>query len=101
MFSVIGEELGFVGCMIVLVLFLLFVFECLHIANRAADLSGKLLCTGMAALVGFQTFTNIAVVTGIFPNTGLTLPFISYGGTSTLFLLTEIGIVLNVSKSCR
>ena len=101
MFSVIGEELGFVGCMIVLVLFLLFVFECLHIANRAADLSGKLLCTGMAALVGFQTFTNIAVVTGIFPNTGLTLPFISYGVSSLVSFYIGTGIILNVGLQQR
>ncbi len=100
-FSVIGEELGFVGCMIVLVLFLLFVFECLHIANRAADLSGKLLCTGMAALVGFQTFTNIAVVTGIFPNTGLTLPFISYGVSSLVSFYIGTGIILNVGLQQR
>ncbi len=100
-FSVIGEELGFVGCMIVLALFLLFVFECFHIANRAADLSGKLLCTGMAALVGFQAFTNIAVVTGIFPNTGLPLPFISYGVSSLVSFYIGTGIILNVGLQQR
>lgn len=100
-FSVIGEELGFVGCIIVLVLFALFVFECLRIANRAADLSGKLIGTGMAALVGFQAFTNIAVVTGLFPNTGLTLPFISYGVSSLVSLYIGIGIMLNVGLQQR
>ena len=61
-FAVIGEEMGFVGCMLVLVLYLLFVFECLRMAGRTRDLTGKLLCTGIAALVGFQAFTNIASV---------------------------------------
>lgn len=95
-FSVIGEEMGFVGCMIVLALFLLFVFECLRMAARARDMSGKLLCTGMTALVGFQAFTNIAVATGVFPNTGLPLPFISYGVSSLVSLYIGIGIILNV-----
>lgn len=96
-FSVIGEELGFFGCMIVLLLFLIFVFECLRTAAKARDLSGRLLCTGMAALVGFQTFTNIAVATGVFPNTGLPLPFISYGVSSLISLYIGVGILLNVS----
>ena len=95
-FSVIGEELGFVGGMIVLGLFLIFIFECLRMAGRAGDLSGKLLCTGMAALVGFQAFTNIAVATGVFPNTGLPLPFISYGVSSLVSLYIGTGIILNV-----
>lgn len=95
-FSVIGEELGFLGCMIVLILFLLLVYECLRTAARARDMAGKLLCTGVAALIGFQTFANIAVATGIFPNTGLPLPFISYGVSSLVSLYIGIGIVLNV-----
>lgn len=95
-FSVIGEELGFVGCMLVLLLFILFVFECLRMAARARDTAGKLLCTGMAALVGFQAFTNIAVATGVFPNTGLPLPFISYGVSSLVSLYIGIGMILNV-----
>lgn len=95
-FSVIGEELGFVGCMIVLALFLLFIFECFHMAGKARDMAGKLICTGMAALVGFQAFTNIAVATGIFPNTGLPLPFISYGVSSLVSLYIGVGLCLNV-----
>jgi len=95
-FSVIGEELGFVGCMIVLILFLLFIYECLRMAGKAGDLSGRLLCTGMAALVGFQAFTNIAVATGIFPNTRPPLPFVSYGVSSLVSLYIGIGIILNV-----
>ncbi len=95
-FSVIGEEMGFVGSMIVLVLLLLFVFECFRMAAKARDMAGKLLCTGVGTLVGFQAFTNIAVATGIFPNTGLPLPFISYGVSSLVSLYIGIGIVLNV-----
>ena len=95
-FSVIGEELGFVGCMAVLVLYLIFIFECFRMAGKARDMSGKLLCTGLAALVGFQAFTNIAVATGIFPNTGLPLPFVSYGVSSLISLYIGVGIALNV-----
>lgn len=95
-FSVIGEELGYVGCMVVLLLYLLLVYECLRMAGRAKDMTGKLICTGMAALVGFQSFTNIAVATGVFPNTGLPLPFISYGVSSLVSLYIGIGLVLNV-----
>ena len=95
-FSVIGEELGFVGCMIVLALYLLFVFQCFRVASKARDMAGKLVCTGMAALVGFQAFTNIAVATGVFPNTGLPLPFISYGVSSLVSLYIGVGLCLNV-----
>ena len=95
-FSVIGEELGFVGCMAVLALYLIFIFECFRMAGKARDLAGKLLCVGLAALVGFQAFTNIAVATGVFPNTGLPLPFISYGVSSLVSLYIGVGIVLNV-----
>lgn len=95
-FSVIGEELGFVGCMAVLALYLIFIFECFRMAGKARDMAGKLLCTGLAALVGFQAFTNIAVATGVFPNTGLPLPFISYGVSSLVSLYIGVGIVLNV-----
>ena len=95
-FSVIGEELGFVGCMAVLILYLIFVFECFRMAGKARDMSGRLLCTGLAALVGFQAFTNIAVATGVFPNTGLPLPFVSYGVSSLISLYIGVGIALNV-----
>ncbi|MCI8949470.1 MAG: rod shape-determining protein RodA [Lachnospiraceae bacterium] len=95
-FAVIGEELGFVGSMVVLGLFLLIIYECLLMARRAKDAGGKLLCTGMAALIGFQSFSNIAVATKLFPNTGLPLPFISYGVSSLLSIYLGIGIILNV-----
>ena len=82
--------------MAVLLLYLWFIYECLRMAGKARDLSGKLICTGMAALVGFQAFTNIAVATGVFPNTGLPLPFVSYGVSSLVSLYIGVGIVLNV-----
>lgn len=100
-FAIIGEELGFVGCMVVIGLFLVIIYECLIMASRARDLSGKLVCSGMAALLAFQTFSNIAVATGIFPNTGLTLPFISYGVSSLLSIFIGMGITLNIGLQRR
>ncbi len=100
-FSIIGEEMGFVGCMLVLAAFLLLLLECIRIANRSRDLSGKLICIGVAALIGFQAFTNVAVVTGLFPNTGLTLPFISYGVSSLISSYIGVGMILNVSLQQR
>lgn len=95
-FTIIGEELGFVGCIIVILLILMIVFECLMIAKNAKDLGGRLICCGMAALIGFQSFVNIGVTTGLLPNTGLTLPFVSYGLTSLLSMFIGLGVVLNV-----
>ena len=94
-FAVIGEELGFIGCIVVLLLYAVVVYECLYLAGKAADLEGKVSCTGMGVLIAFQGFANIAVATGIFPNTGLTLPFISYGVSSLLSFYCGIGLVLN------
>ena len=95
-FAVIGEELGFIGCVVVIALFLLIIYECLMMAARARDLSGRLICVGMATLIAFQAFANIAVATGIFPNTGLPLPFISFGSSSLISIFMGIGLVLNV-----
>ena len=95
-FAVIGEELGFIGCMVVIGLFAVLVFECLWTGHRAKDLPGKLIGCGVAALLSFQTFTNIAVATGIFPNTGLPLPFISYGVSSLVSMYIGLGVLLNV-----
>lgn len=95
-FAVAGEELGFVGGAAILVLLLLIVIECIWIGRRAKDLSGRLICGGVAAWIGFQTFVNICVVTGLMPNTGLPLPFVSYGLTSLVSLFIGIGLVLNV-----
>lgn len=95
-FAVVGEELGFVGCAAVIILLALIVIECLLIARKAKDLSGKLICCGMAALIGFQSFVNICVATGLMPNTGIPLPFVSYGLTSIISLYIGMGFVLNI-----
>lgn len=100
-FAVVGEELGFVGSVIIVILLLLIVIECILIAKNARDLSGRLICCGVAALIGFQSFVNICVATGLMPNTGLPLPFVSYGLTSLVSLFIGIGLVLNVGLQPR
>ena len=96
-FAIVGEELGFVGAAIVILLLLLIVLECIIIGRKAKDLSGKLICGGVAAYIGFQAFINLCVVTGLMPNTGLTPPFVSYGLTSLVSLYIAIGLVINVA----
>lgn len=100
-FTVVGEELGFIGSAAVVILMLLIALECLWVARRAKDLSGRLICCGMASLIGFQSFVNICVVTGLFPNTGVTLPFVSYGLTSLVTNFAGMGFVLNVGLQPR
>ncbi len=100
-FAVAGEELGFIGSVLIVILLLVIAVECLRMSRRAKDLSGQLICVGMAALVGFQSFVNISVVTGLMPNTGLTLPFVSYGLTSLVTLYIGIGFVLNVGLQAK
>ena len=95
-FAIIGEELGFVGCCIVILLLLLIVIECILIGQKAKDTGGRLICGGVAALIGTQSFINVSVATMIFPNTGISLPFISYGLTSVVCFFIGIGLVLNV-----
>ncbi len=95
-FAVVGEELGFIGTAVVIGLLLLIVLECIMVARRANDMAGRLIGCGMAALVGFQAFVNICVATGLFPNTGVPLPFVSYGLTSLMSLYIGMGFVLNV-----
>ena len=96
-FSIIGEATGFVGSVIVVGLILLIVLQCIRIARRSKDTCGMLLSGGAAGLIGFQSFINIAVATAFIPNTGIPLPFISYGLTSLLTIAILIGIVLNIS----
>lgn len=96
-FAIIGEELGFVGCCLVIALLLLIVIQCILIGKRAQDTAGKIICCGVGSLIGIQSFINIAVATQIFPNTGIPLPFVSYGLTSLVSLYIGIGLVLNVS----
>lgn len=95
-FAVAGEELGFIGTMVIVFLLLFIVIECILIARKAKDLAGRLICCGMAALIGFQSIFNIFVATGLMPNTGIPLPFVSYGLTSLLSLYLGMGFVLNV-----
>ena len=95
-FAVIGEELGFVGCAIVIALLFFTVVECIYIGSRAKDLQGRLICCGMATWIGFQSFVNIGVNTGLLPNTGVPLPFVSYGLSSVIAIYIGMGFVLNV-----
>ncbi len=95
-FSVVGEETGFLGSIILIALYALLVLQCLLLAYRAKNMSGRLIATGMASLIGFQSFINIGVATKLLPNTGLTLPFLSYGLTSLLSCTVGMGIVLNI-----
>ena len=94
--AVAGEELGFAGCILMVALFAFTTATIIHVGRRAPDLAGTLICAGVATHIGFQSFANIGVATGLLPNTGLPLPFISYGSTSLISLLAEIGLVLNV-----
>lgn len=100
-FSIICEELGLFGAMCVILLFLLMIWRLMVIANNASDLYGALIVSGIMAHIAIQVILNIAVVTNTIPNTGITLPFISYGGTSTSFLLAEMGLALSVSRGIR
>ena len=95
-FTVVGEEFGFIGACIVIVLILCIAIECLIAASKAKDLAGKLIATGMATWIGFQGFLNIGVATGVLPNTGIPLPFVSYGLTSLLCIYLGMGFVMNV-----
>ena len=95
-FAIIGEELGFVGGCIIIALLLLIVIQCILVGIRSQDLAGRIICCGVAAQIGFQSFINIGVATGILPNTGIPLPFVSYGLTSLISLYMGIGIVLNI-----
>ena len=97
-FSVICEELGMFGVAIVVLLFAIMLYRLIFIAQNAPDLYGSLMVTGIFAHIAIQVVLNIAVVTNVIPNTGITLPFISYGGTSILFLMSEMGLALSVSR---
>lgn len=100
-FTIICEELGLFGAICVIMLYILLLWRMMVIANNAADLFGSLLVTGIMAHIAIQVILNIAVVTNTIPNTGVTLPFISYGGTSILFLMSEMGLALGVSRGIR
>ncbi|MBO5656697.1 MAG: cell division protein FtsW [Agathobacter sp.] len=100
-FTIICEELGLFGGMCVILLFMLLIWRMMVIANNAQDLFGALIVVGVMSHVAIQVILNIAVVTNTIPNTGVILPFISYGGTSFAFLMAEMGLVLGVSRGIR
>lgn len=98
-FAILAEELGFIGCVVAILLFALFIWRGILIAMKAKDMPGSLLATGITTLVMIQVALNIAVVTNSMPNTGISLPFFSAGGTALIILLAMCGILLNISKS--
>lgn len=100
-FAVLAEELGFFGCIVVIGLFTVFIWRGILIAMKAPDMFGSLLAIGITALVGTQAIINIGVVTSSIPNTGMPLPFFSYGGTSLVILLCAVGILLNISRQTK
>ena len=95
-FTIVGEELGFVGTVSVIVLIALITFECFNTAAHAPDMAGRLICTAIGALIAIQAFVNMGVATRLLPNTGIPLPFVSYGLSSLLSLMMAMGFVLNV-----
>lgn len=99
--TIVCEELGVFGVIVVLVLFGLLLYRLMFIAKNAPDLYGSLVASGIFAHISLQVILNIAVVTNMMPTTGVTLPFISYGGTSILFLMTEMGIALGISRKIK
>ncbi|QSZ27921.1 stage V sporulation protein E [Aceticella autotrophica] len=97
-FSIIGEELGLIGTATILLLFLYLIMRGLRVAAKAPDMFGCLIATGITGLIGVQTLINVAVVTSSMPATGVSLPFISYGGTSTVLMMGAMGVLLNISR---
>ncbi len=97
-FSVLAEELGFIGCAVVIILFAIFIWRGLLVAMKAPDMFGSLVAVGITSLVGLQAIMNIAVVTSSMPSTGITLPFFSYGGTSLAILLGAVRYIIEYIK---
>lgn len=97
-FSIIGEELGLIGCICIIILFIVFIWRGIKVAMKARDTYGTLLAIGITSVIAVQSLINIAVVTGSMPVTGVPLPFISYGGTSLVINMTAMGILLNISR---
>lgn len=97
-FAVLAEELGFLGSLVVMLLFLVFIWRGIKVAMNAPDTFGSLMAIGITSLIGLQFLFNVAVVTNSIPSTGISLPFFSYGGTSLMFLMFGVGILLNISR---
>lgn len=100
-FSIIGEELGIIGCSFIIMLFIVFIWRGIRTAINAPDIYGTLLAVGITGVIAVQAVINIAVVTGSMPVTGVTLPFISAGGSSLVFNLLAMGVLLNISRQCN
>mgnify|MGYP001058633399 CR=1 FL=1 len=100
-FAVLAEEFGYIGCLMVIILFLVFIWRGILIAMRAKDTFGSLIAIGITTLIGIQAIINIAVVTNTMPVTGMELPFFSYGGTQIMINLFAVGILLNISRSAK
>ncbi|MBQ7833713.1 MAG: cell division protein FtsW [Lachnospiraceae bacterium] len=100
-FSILCEELGLFGAFCVIILFVILIWRCMSIAHQTKDLYSALVVVGVMGHIAIQAFLNIAVVTNTIPNTGISLPFISYGGSSIAFLMVEIGLVLGVGRSIK
>lgn len=100
-FAIIGEELGLVGCIVVIILFVILVYRCIRIALKCSNIFACMVVIGIGAQIGIQAALNIAVSTSSMPVTGVALPFISYGGTSLTIFMSAIGIVLNISKHVK
>ena len=98
-FSLVGEELGLIGACLVLAIFGVIVWRGLRAGLRSPNLFGTYLAFGLSALIGLQTLINVGVVTGVLPTKGLTLPLISYGGSSLVFTMLAVGILLDISAS--
>lgn len=98
-FSVLAEELGFAGCMIVFILFAILIWRGILVAMKAPDMFGSLVAIGITSLIGIQAIINVAVVTSSMPATGMQLPFFSYGGTALCLLLCEVGVLLSISRA--
>lgn len=100
-FAIIGEELGLIGCAVVIMLFVILVYRCVRIALKCDNIFACMVVIGIGAQIGIQAALNIAVATSSMPVTGVALPFISYGGTSLVIFMSAIGIVLNISKHVK
>lgn len=100
-FSVLGEEFGFIGAASITIIFMIFIWRGISIARRSENRFGALFATGLTLIIGLQTFINIGVVTGFLPTKGITLPFLSYGGSSLVISLVCVGILLNISRSAK
>ncbi len=100
-FSVLAEELGFIGCAFVIILFAIFVWRGIVISMKSPDMFGSLLAIGITSMIGIQVLINIAVVTSSMPVTGMALPFFSYGGTALIIILASVGILLNISRNVK